>query len=44
MHDVDYLVISHHHDGHIRSIHKYFYGATWQRCQTYFMRNILDKP
>nr|WP_267127637.1 MULTISPECIES: transposase [Thermoanaerobacter] len=22
---------------------RYFQGATWQECQTHFMRNILDK-
>jgi len=25
------------------AISQYFQGATWQRCQTHFMRNILDK-
>lgn len=25
------------------SIRRYFQGATWQECQTHFMRNILDK-
>jgi transposase-like protein len=42
LHGVD-LVVSDHHNGLIRAIHKYFQGATWQRCQTHFMRNILDK-
>ncbi|MGB9840696.1 IS256 family transposase [Thermovenabulum sp.] len=42
LHGVD-LVVSDHHNGLVRAIHKYFQGATWQRCQTHFMRNILDK-
>ena len=42
LHGVD-VVVSDHHSGLIRAIHKYFQGATWQRCQTHFMRNILDK-
>jgi len=37
------LVVSDHHSGLVRAIHMYFQGATWQRCQTHFMRNILDK-
>ena len=42
LHGVD-LVVSDHHNGLIRAIRQYFQGATWQRCQTHFMRNILDK-
>jgi len=42
LHGVD-LVVSDHHNGLIRAIRQYFQGATWQRCQTHSMRNILDK-
>lgn len=37
------LVVSDHHNGLRRAIGQYFQGTTWQRCQTHFMRNILDK-
>jgi len=37
------LVVSDHHNGLVRAIRQYFQGATWQRCQTHFMRNILEK-
>lgn len=36
------LIISDHHGGLIRAIRQYFQGVTWQRCQTHFIRNILD--
>jgi putative transposase len=36
------LMVSDHHAGLIRSIRQHFQGVTWQRCQTHFMRNILD--
>ncbi|WP_412729645.1 transposase [Geobacillus thermodenitrificans] len=26
----------------MQAIEKHFQGATWQRCQTHFIRNILD--
>jgi transposase-like protein len=26
----------------VRAIHRNFQGVTWQRCQTHFLRNILD--
>ncbi|NYE56722.1 IS256 family transposase [Carboxydothermus ferrireducens] len=42
LHGVD-LVVSDHHNGLRRAIRQHFQGATWQRCQTHFMRNILDK-
>jgi len=29
--------------GLIRAVRQHFQGATWQRCQTHFLRNILDK-
>ena len=28
--------------GFVRAIRQYFYGVTWQGCQTHFMKNILD--
>lgn len=36
------LVVSDHHAGLIRSIRQHFQGVTWQRCQTHFLRNLLD--
>ncbi|MBF8436208.1 IS256 family transposase [Halanaerobiaceae bacterium Z-7014] len=40
--DVD-LVVSDNHKGLVKAIQKHFQGATWQRCQTHFSKNILDK-
>lgn len=37
------LVVSDAHEGLVRAVHQCFQGATWQRCQTHFRRNILDK-
>lgn len=36
------LIISDAHAGLISSIRKSFPGASWQRCQVHFMRNILS--
>ncbi|WP_279625778.1 IS256 family transposase [Parageobacillus thermantarcticus] len=36
------LIISDQHGGLMQAIEKHFQGATWQRCQTHFIRNILD--
>jgi len=36
------LVISDAHAGLISAIRKSFAGASWQRCQVHFMRNILN--
>jgi len=36
------LVVSDDHRGLVKAMHKNFQGASWQRCQTHFMRNILD--
>lgn len=36
------LIVSDHHGGLVRAIRTHFQGVTWQRCQTHFMRNILD--
>ena len=36
------LIVSDDHGGLVRAIRKQFQGVTWQRCQTHFMRNVLD--
>ncbi len=36
------MVTSDHHSGLVNAVRQNFQGATWQRCQTHFMRNILD--
>jgi putative transposase len=36
------IVVSDSHGGLNRAVRSQFQGATWQRCQTHFMRNILD--
>lgn len=35
------IVVSDNHTGLVNALEKQFQGATWQRCQTHFMRNIL---
>lgn len=35
------FVVSDHHGGLVKAIATNFQGATWQRCQTHFTRNIL---
>ncbi len=37
------LLVSDHHKGLVKAIHRHFQGTSWQRCQTHFSRNILDK-
>lgn len=37
------LVVSDAHAGLVNAIQKHFKGTFWQRCQTHFSRNILDK-
>ena len=37
------LVTSDNHRGLVSAIQKQFQGATWQRCQTHFSRNLLDQ-
>lgn len=37
------LVTSDNHDGLREAIKQEFLGASWQRCQTHFSRNVLDK-
>lgn len=36
------LVVSDDHKGLVEAVETCFQGATWQRCQTHFVRNILD--
>ena len=36
------LVTSDNHGGLVSALKKNFQGATWQRCQTHFSRNLLD--
>ncbi|MDN5345973.1 MAG: putative transposase [Petrotoga sp.] len=36
------LIVSDDHRGLVKAMRRNFQGATWQRCQTHFMRNILD--
>jgi len=36
------LIVSDDHGGLVRSIRQQFQGVAWQRCQTHFMRNVLD--
>ena len=35
------LLVSDDHAGLVNAVRKQFQGASWQRCQTHFMRNIL---
>ncbi len=36
------LIVSDNHGGLVKAVKGQFQGTTWQRCQTHFMRNILD--
>jgi len=36
------VITSDQHSGLVRAVKQQFQGVTWQRCQTHFMRNILD--
>lgn len=36
------LVVSDEHKGLVKAIQTHFQGASWQRCQTHFMRNVID--
>ena len=36
------LVVSDNHGGLVKAVRQHFQGATWQRCQAHFLRNILD--
>jgi putative transposase len=37
------LIISDNHSGLKKAIQKQFHGTSWQRCQTHFSKNLLDK-
>lgn len=37
------LIVSDDHKGLVKAVNKQFLGSSWQRCQTHFSRNILDK-
>lgn len=37
-----HLVTTDNHRGLVNAIKRYFQGATWQRCQIHFSRNMLD--
>lgn len=37
------VVVSDDHSGLRKAIEEQFQGCTWQRCQTHFMRNVLDR-
>jgi len=37
------IIVSDNHKGLVKSIRKHFINASWQRCQTHFSRNVLDK-
>lgn len=37
------LVVSDNHKGLVKAIRESFCGSLWQRCQTHFSRNFLDK-
>lgn len=36
------LIVSDDHGGLVRAVRQHFQGVTWQRCQTHFIRNVLD--
>lgn len=36
------IVVSDAHKGLVKAVIRQFQGATWQRCQTHFSRNVLD--
>jgi len=42
LHGVD-IVVSDAHEGLVDALQQCFQGATWQRCQTHFRRNLADK-
>ena len=37
------FVTSDAHEGLVDALHQCFQGSTWQRCQTHFRRNVVDK-
>ena len=36
------FIISDDHSGLVKAVRRQFQGVAWQRCQTHFMRNIMD--
>jgi len=36
------LVTSDDHKGLVNAVRKHFQGASWQRCQTHFSRNMIE--
>lgn len=36
------VVVSDDHGGLVKAVRKAFQGATWQRCQAHFLRNVRD--
>ena len=38
-----HMITSDNHKGLVKAINKHFQGTTWQRCQTHFSKNMLDK-
>lgn len=42
LHGVEY-VVSDAHQGLVNAVHECFQGASWQRCQTHFRRNLSDR-
>lgn len=36
------LIVSDDHAGLVKAAQRHFQGACWQRCQTHFIKNILD--
>ncbi len=36
------LVVSDDHQGLVNAVMTHFQGASWQRCQTHFVRNVLE--
>jgi transposase-like protein len=37
------LMVSDAHEGLVEALHRCFQGASWQRCQAHFRRNVFDK-
>lgn len=37
------LMVSDAHEGLVDALHRCFDGAIWQRCQTHFRRNVVDR-
>ena len=37
------VVVSDNHQGLVKAVRKCFQNTSWQRCQTHFSRNVLDK-